>query len=249
VVTRGRAAACAGAIASAIGLATPASAADEAPTTTTTTTTTPSGTTTTTVTSPTQLDPFVPYPPPSPRVIGPPETSYDYSEPKYYPSLAWLAFQLVPSPEVAFGRLKQVGIGEDTASEKIETAFGLRWQLTPVLWSWGVHRRLSRWRWFVVDPLARNAGSIELDTSFEYIWGYVDRMIVRPGVRATFPLVQRGEYLSFSMGTSTYTYDRVPRVAYDGGVYFLYGIFGAQVTIAPAHNPLAAIATFRIRYF
>lgn len=240
--------------ASALGIASVAAGrahaepAPSAATTTTTTTTTAKGTTTTTTTTPEALDPYVPYPPPTPRVLSPPEMTYDYAQPRYYPTLLWMALQLIPSPEVAFGRITRTDI-EGKKSAEVESAFGLRWQLTPVLWSWGVHRRSSRLRWFVVDPLARNSGSIELDTTFEYLWGHVDRMLVRPGVRATFPLVQRGEYLSFSIGTSTYVYDRTPRVAYDGGIYFLYGIFGVQATVAPAHDPLTTIATFRIRYF
>ncbi|HEY8079897.1 MAG TPA: hypothetical protein VIF62_37455, partial [Labilithrix sp.] len=120
---------------------------------------------------------------------------------------------------------------------------------TPVLWSWGVNRRVTRWRWFVVDPLARNAGSIELNGSLEYLWGDVNRFLVRPGVRATFPLVQRGEYLSMSIGTSTYQYDDTFRVAYDAGLHILYGILGAQVTVAPGHAPLRTIGTVTIRYF
>ncbi len=61
--------------------------------------------------------------------------------------------------------------------------------------------------------------------------------------------MERGEYLSASIGTSTYAYDDKMRVAYDVGAYVLYGIFGVQATIAPDNGPLMAIGTFRIRYF
>ena len=125
----------------------------------------------------------------------------------------------------------------------------MRWQPTPLVYSWGTNRRITRWRAFVVDPLARNSGSIELNTSIEYLFGHIDRFLVRPGVRATFPLLQRGEYLSASLGTSTYAYNGVPRVAYDVGMYMLFGLFGVQITVAPAHAPLSFISTFRIRYF
>ncbi|MGC4079430.1 MAG: hypothetical protein QM702_20800 [Rubrivivax sp.] len=222
--------------------------AAEDTTTTTTSTTSSQGTTSTTVTGPTPADPIIPYPPPSPRVVGRPDGSYDRGAPQYYPSFAWIATQLVPSPEVAWGRLKRIE-ADGTAKEELESAFGLRWQLTPVAWSWGTHRSLNRFRYFVVDPLARNSGSIELNTSFEYLWGHVDRLLVRPGIRGNFPLLHRGEYLSCSLGTSTYVYDRTPRVAYDAGIYILYGVLGAQVTVAPAHDPLNLIATIRIRYF
>lgn len=196
-----------------------------------------------------ELDPFIPYPPPSPRVIPPPDRSYSYAEPVVYPSLAWLGTQLLPSPEVAVGRVRPEAGAPGSGDAETKTAFGLRWQLSPVVWSWGTNRRVSRWRWFVVDPLARHSGSLEVSGTFEYLMGHVDRLIVRPGVRAYFPLAQRGEYLSVSMGTSTYAYDEKMRVAYDVGAYVLYGLFGLQATIAPDHGPLSAIGTFRIRYF
>ncbi len=187
-------------------------------------------------------------PRPEPRGLAAPDASYTYSQAAYYPSLAWTVLQFVPSPEVGGGSVRRTdpsGVAESTT----ELAFGLRWQLTPVLWSWGTNRRISRWRTFVVDPLARNSGSLELNTTFEYLFGHVDRMLVRPGIRATFPLVQRGEYLSASFGTSTYSYNGVPRVAYDVGAYVLFGLFGVQLTVAPVHAPLSFIGTFRIRYF
>jgi hypothetical protein len=112
-----------------------------------------------------------------------------------------------------------------------------------------MNRRVSRWRYLVVDPLARHSGSLELSGTFEYIFGHVDRLIVRPGVRAYFPLAQRGEYLSTSLGTSIYAYDEKVHVAYEVGAYVLYGLFGVQATVAPDHGPLTAIGTFRIRYF
>jgi hypothetical protein len=197
---------------------------------------------------PRAAEPLVPYPPPSPRVIPQPDRGFTYAQPQAYPSLPWLALQLLPSPEVAIGQVRKTD--SSGASElTTKTSFGLRWQLTPLLWSWGTNRHASRWKFLVVDPLARHSGSIEVPLNLEYVFGHVDRMIVRPGVRAYFPLVERGEYLSASLGTSTYAYDEKMRVAYDVGLYFLYGIFGLQATVAPDNGPLSAIGTFRIRYF
>lgn len=181
------------------------------------------------------------------RSVPPPDTRLDYHQPVIRPTLAWAALQLVPSPELATGRQRHVdaaGAVDDT----LKTAVGFRWQLAPVLWSFGVHRRQSPWRFFVIDPSARQSGSLELSTSFEYIGGHVDRLLVRPGLRVYLPVVQKGEYLSVSLGTSVYDYDGL-RVAYDVGAYVLSGILGLQMTVAPTHAPLAAIATLRVRYF
>ncbi len=186
--------------------------------------------------------------PPAVKSVPQPESGYTYVEPQYYPSFAWILTQLVPSPEVSFGRVRHID-GAGQVQDVSTSAFGLRWQVTPVLWSWGVNRRVTRWRYFVVDPLARNAGSIELNGSLEYLWGDVHRFLARPGVRATFPLLQRGEYLSMSIGTSTYQYDNTFRVAYDAGLHVLYGILGAQLTVAPGHAPMRTLATLTLRYF
>lgn len=194
------------------------------------------------------LDEFSPYPPKSPRILAPPDMGYSALDPRPYPSLPWIALQLLPSPEVAFGTIRSTDIYGHT-SRDVQASFGLRWQLTPLLWSWGQHRALNRWHFLVIDPLARNSGSISADLNLEYMWGQVNRMLVRPGVHATFPILQRGEYLSTSIGTSFYAYDDILRVAYDVGAYCLFGLFGVQFTYAPVHEPLKTMLTFRIRYF
>jgi len=168
-------------------------------------------------------------------------------QPQPFPSFTWLAMQLLPSPELAFGKTKQIS-ADGHVDDSIRTAFGLRWQLTPVLWSFGVHRSQPRWRFFVVDPFARHSGSIELSTSFEYIGGHFDGLIARPGLRVYLPVLEKGERLSTSLGTSVYAADGL-RVAYDVGAYILNGFLGVQVTVAPRHAPLATIATLRLRYF
>lgn len=176
-----------------------------------------------------------------------PEDGIAVHEPQPYPTLPWLAFQFLPSPELAFGKTKVVDVS-GRVDDSLRTAFGLRWQLSPLVWSFGVHRSQSRWRYFVVDPFARHSGSIELSTSFEWIGGHFDGLIARPGVRVYLPLLEKGEKLSGSLGTSVYGADGL-RVAYDAGLYVLNGFFGLQITVAPSHAPLATIATLRIRYF
>ena len=176
-----------------------------------------------------------------------PDTTLSSFQPVPYPTLAWAVLQLVPSPELVVGRERRIGPTGET-HDSATTAFGMRWQVTPLLWSFGVHRSQSRWRYLVVDPFARVSGSLELSTSFEYIGGDVDRLLVRPGLRVYLPVAQKGEYLSMSLGTSVYSYEGL-RVAYDVGAYVLAGLLGVRVTVAPTHAPLAGIATINIRYF
>jgi hypothetical protein len=176
-----------------------------------------------------------------PPALDPPETPYRYQQPYPFITGGWVLTQLVPSPELA--------IGDDPATGETKAAFGLRWQLTPILWSWGVHRRLSGWRFFVVDPLARLSGSLAFEATFEYVGGHVDRALARPGIKATFPLHHRGEYLAFSMGTSHYTYDSNKFVAHDVGLNTLRGTLGIVGTQAPEHKIMSTLVTLRIRYF
>ncbi len=181
------------------------------------------------------------------RVVAPPDRSYSVAEPVLRPSVTWALLQLVPSPQLAFGTTTRIGI-DGHRDDSVETSFGLGWQLTPVLWSFGMNRRLSPFRFFVVDPLARVSGSIELHTTFDWFGGHVDALFARPGVRVTLPLYHHGEYLALSFGTSVYHLDTA-RVAYDAGVWILAGAVGVQATVAPAHAPLATIAALRLRYF
>ena len=150
----------------------------------------------------------------------------------------WFLAQLVPSPEVAYG--------EGTAR------FGLRWQITPLLYSFGTNRRVRRWRTFVVEPLVRQSGSTEVFFGPEYLARgprFSDGLLWRVGVRSYFPLVERGDYLSVSIGSSFFDLAGQSGVAYEAGAYALFGIVGAQVTWSPRPGPAQLIATLRLRYF
>lgn len=153
-------------------------------------------------------------------------------------TLPWVVTQLVPSPELAYGR--------DVAR------LGARWQLTPLLYSWGIHRGLSPWRFFVAEPFVRQSGSVELFFTPEYlVYGssLADGAMLRAGTRAYFPLAAQGEYLSASVGTSAFLFEGRWGAAYEVGAYALFGIVGVQLTYTPSAPPIAWMATLRLRYF
>jgi hypothetical protein len=152
------------------------------------------------------------------------------------PSWIWLGTQLVPSPEVL------VGEGGTRA--------GLRWQLTPLLFSWGLRRRVPRWRSWIVEPLARHAGSAELYASPGLILGEPTRALVRAGGRVYAPLAEHGEALSASFGASYQQLAGQGAVALEGGLYFLFGILGVQVSHTVGQRSAArSIFTLSVRYF
>jgi hypothetical protein len=153
-------------------------------------------------------------------------------------TLAWLLTQLLPSPELAFG--------EDGA------AFGLRWQVVPVLYSFGIDRRLSPFRAFVVEPLVRTSGSLELFVAPEYLainHRVSHRFGFRTGLRAHFPLIEKGDYLSVSLGTAYARFGERESASYQLGAYLLFGFLGFEQSFLPALAEARFISTLNVRFF
>lgn len=148
------------------------------------------------------------------------------------PSIAWTLTQAVPSPELAFGDGR--------------ARFGLRWQLTPFLYSWGIHRSAPRkWRSFVVEPSMRHSGSFELFGSPEWLRDF--GWFARAGARSYFPIVDRGETLALSIGTSAWTNGRRAGPSLEIGAHVLFGLFAVLVTHSPQFNEAEWIATLQVR--
>lgn len=165
------------------------------------------------------------------------------AEPSVSASLEWALMQLLPSPEWGFGTAGSATDG---------TTFGFRWQLTPWLYSFATDPRLSRQRWFVVEPVVRHSGSIELFISPEYVWfdgGLGDRLGGRVGVRSYFGLMGRGDDLSLSLGTSYVHFSAVDAVAYEAGAYVLFGMLGLQLEYAPSFEAMTWTTSLRLRFF
>jgi len=151
----------------------------------------------------------------------------------------WLATQLLPSPELAF-------------SSGGAPRFGLRWQVTPFLYSFGVDRRVSPFRAFVVEPLLRTSGSLELFVSPEYLsldGGISDRFGFRSGVRAYFPMIEKGDYLSVSLGTAYVRFGEQESVSYQFGAYILFGFLGFEQSFLPGLGAARFVSTLQLRFF
>jgi hypothetical protein len=153
-------------------------------------------------------------------------------------SLEWAAWQLIPSP--------QLGFGEDGA------LFGLRWQVTPLLYSFATDARLSPWRSLVVEPIVRQSGSLELFVSPEYLaldGGIGARFGLRAGLRSYFGLLGRGDNLSVSLGSSWYQFRQAQGVSFELGSYVLFGALGLVLTYSPSFDGARWLTTLRLRYF
>jgi hypothetical protein len=173
---------------------------------------------------------------PSPsRALGEREAA---TEPNVHPTLLWAAAQLLPSPE---WRVTERGV-----------RFGVRWQVTPLLYSFGINKKLMPFRTLVVEPLVRHAGSVELFASPEYITGtpvFQKNWLLRGGLRAYFPLAHRGEYLSCSIGGSALYFREHVGASYEAGLYTLGGLVGVQVTYTPTALLRSTTFTLSLRYF
>ncbi|MEE9118832.1 MAG: hypothetical protein V3U02_09625 [Calditrichia bacterium] len=164
---------------------------------------------------------------------------FDVTEPKVYPSSLWISSQFIPSPEL-------ISVKDD------RLRFGLRWQVTPLLYSFGINRKLNPWRYFVVEPLVRQNGSIELFFTPEWLNvtnKFKTNWLFRGGIRVYVPLYRRGEYLSGSLAASYYNFNGDQGISYEAGIYLFFGILGFQVTYSPEMKTSPWVFTLRLRYF
>jgi len=148
----------------------------------------------------------------------------------------WTFAQLVPSPLYVAGSDRVGG--------------GVRWQITPFVYSFGVAAKPLRA--FVIEPVARHAGAIELYASPEWACcapGDETSWIVRGGARTYLPLMGRGEALTGSVGGSYYRAGGGDGVSVEAGIYVLFAMLGFTVTVSPRLTGREVISAIHIRYF
>ncbi|MEN8192768.1 MAG: hypothetical protein ABFS12_08110 [Bacteroidota bacterium] len=160
------------------------------------------------------------------------------TEPDIHPTFMWSVIQLIPSPQWS------------TSLDGMK--FGMRWQVTPILYSFGINKKLSPWRYLIAEPLVRQSGSVELYFSPEFLnleKNIKDKWLFRGGARYYFPLWQRGEYMSASLAASYYNFNGSNGFSYEAGIYLFAGILGIQTTYSPGFNHSEWIFTIRLKYF
>jgi hypothetical protein len=112
---------------------------------------------------------------------------------------SWLSVQFIPSLVLL--------------STPSATPFGFEWEVTPLLYSFGMTKLVSPWYAFLVEPPARFAGSIELVTSGQLFTTKVGTSYFGGSVQLLghLPLVEKGEHLGLNIGLAKYFYsDRQP---------------------------------------
>jgi hypothetical protein len=127
---------------------------------------------------------------------------------------------------------------------------GVRWQITPLVYSFGVAARPVRA--FIIEPVARHTGAIELYGSPEWACcapGDATSFIARAGVRLYLPLIGRGEALTGSLGGSYYRAGDGDGPSVEVGVYALFASIGLTVTVSPRLTGREVISALHLRYF
>ncbi|HYP77442.1 MAG TPA: hypothetical protein VER12_15835 [Polyangiaceae bacterium] len=148
----------------------------------------------------------------------------------------WAAAQLIPSPLLVMSKQHVGG--------------GMRWQLTPLLYSFGIAERPVRT--FLVSPIVRHSGSVELHVSPEWaccVTGEQSSWLVRAGVRLYLPLLEHGEKLSWSLGGSYYRAAGGGGAAADLGIFTFAGALGLNLTVSPWLTRREVILALTIRLF
>ncbi|MES1178043.1 MAG: hypothetical protein ABUL62_27215 [Myxococcales bacterium] len=154
----------------------------------------------------------------------------------YAAGAEWAVAQLIPSPLLVVGKRHVGG--------------GLRWQLTPLSYSFGIAERPVRS--FFVSPIARHSGSVELHVSPEWACcapGDASSWLVRAGLRLYLPLIEHGEQLSWSLGAAYYRAAGDNGASADLGLLTFNGVLGLNLTVSPWLARREVITALTLRYF
>ena len=149
------------------------------------------------------------------------------------PNYALAATHLLPGLQVFHG--------------DVAPTWGLRWELTPVSFAFGLSSEESRWRAFFVEPRARMAGSVELFGTVEYADvanAPRDGWLFRAGARVYAPI--RGG--AVSLGAAYLDGLGRRSVSYELGAHVLSGAVGAFFSFTAHELDPLYTWTLRFRY-
>jgi hypothetical protein len=146
--------------------------------------------------------------------------------------VTWSLLQLIPSPTFF----------QDSDNDNARIQFGLKWNITPINISFNPNKYVSHVQFLIINPVRRFTGSAELfiqpelaTASFDY--SDVSVFGISTGPRIIFPIYEKGESLSFSIG-GKFTY----RKNFSGGKNYYYGaeaglyIFGGMLGLQYTQN-------------
>jgi hypothetical protein len=144
--------------------------------------------------------------------------------------ISWALMQAIPNPTLF----------QDTDGSNSRVQFGLKWNITPINISFRTNKYISRYQFFMINPVRRFTGSIEAFvqpeiTTAEFKYSQIKSFGLSGGSRIVFPLIEYGENLSGSIGMKyTYRKDREEiskgYTGLEAGIYVFGGMIGVQYT-------------------
>lgn len=147
----------------------------------------------------------------------------------------WLPLQLLPT----------LTLYNDSRTSN----FGFEWEVTPVLYSFGINRYVSPWYSFIVEPTARFTGSIEFNIAGQIFTSKLGRSYFASSgqIMGFIPLSERGEHLTMNLGMGAYRIEGRTRIFKIAGISTLFGML--HLNLKHADNPTAWIGSLEFRVF
>jgi len=140
----------------------------------------------------------------------------------------WTLLQTIPSPVFY----------QDKNDAESRLQFGVRWNISPLNYSFNANPLISPLSFFKVNPVRRYGGSVEIFNQPEWLtddneFSNLKRFSFSNGIRFFIPAVESGEYLSFSLGAKYKIRKDNNGIgancfAAEAGVYSFFGILGLQ---------------------
>lgn len=159
-------------------------------------------------------------------------------EPAVHATWQWATLQLLPSAGVV------VAEGQPSLA--------LEWQLTPLLWSHAMDPRLSPWRSFVVEPVVRQSGSLELFIAPQFWPSWQpgpQRWGSKLGLRTTVPVLHRGEYLAWSVASGYFWFRDDQGAMLETGAHIFFGVLGLTAGVNLGQRQVTLQSMLKVRIF
>jgi hypothetical protein len=148
---------------------------------------------------------------------------------------AWLPYQAIPSMMVI--------------SHPGDIPFAFEWEATPLLYSFGMTRKVSPWHSLFVVPPARFTGSIELKVTGQISTRKTGRSYFGSSAQLIghIPLIERGEYLGLNVGMAKYAFAGSSPWFKVVGVTTLFGF--VEFNFKHSSDPEMWMGTIEWRFF
>jgi hypothetical protein len=119
-----------------------------------------------------------------------------------------------------------------------QTHFSFEWEVTPMLYSWGMTKLDPPFHFFFVTQPERFVGSVEFNISTQLYthrvgtshWGFSGQLL------GHLPLVEFGEYLGLNLGIARYNIAGLSSNYLVGGFSTLFGFLDYNIKYSPAND-------------